>query len=517
MKLFTRKNRQNGEFGRTTRRKRRLPKLSEITIDLGNPKHQRRLLLGLILLVLFSTAFVYVNYQVYHYTESSEFCGTACHPMVSQNILYEQSPHANVECVKCHIGPGASYYVRSKLDGIRQVYAVLTDSYSKPIKSPIHNLRPAREICEECHKPETYKDNIVKTIPHYDNDQNNTLVQSTFILKMGGWQDATGIAEGIHWHITNKVYYIAADEQRQVITWVGVEQDDGSLKEYYARDMLAMAQTNFVEEAFANDEVRLMDCIDCHNRAAHYIPPPQEMVDDAIHHGVISQDIPYIRRNAVNVLSASYESTAAAYNAIEQLADFYVTNSNNTSGHDAKPANFELELMNAIAELKTIYSETTFPEMGLDWTTNPNNEDHTPTLGCFRCHDDKHISVNEHGAEIDTISVKCNLCHTVPIVGRGDQLLVESPVIVGQVPESHSDFSWTVEHRDVSETEKQDCYQCHGQGFCNNGICHNLDHPPDMLYTHADEYWKQGNQVCYTCHQDISCTRCHAGGIIKNP
>lgn len=490
-------------------------RLSDITIDLGNKTHRRVLFGSFIGVIIFFTAFLYVNYQVYHYTESSEFCGLACHPMVANNTVYEESPHAHVECVKCHIGPGTTFFIKSKIDGIRQVYAVLTDTYSKPIRSPVHNLRPARETCETCHSPTNYKDNIVKTIPHYDNDRDNTLIQSTLILKMGGWQDATGIAQGIHWHITNKVYYIAADEQRQVINWVGVEQEDGSLKEYYARDMLAMAQSNFVEEAFADEEVRLMDCIDCHNRAAHYIPPPQEVVDQAIHHDQISTDIPFIRKNAVDLLMTSYDATDDAYAAIDELGDQYLNELN--TNHTGKTVNLNQELLETMAELKIIYSQTNFPDMLLDWRTNPNNENHTPTLGCFRCHDDKHVAVDRIGTEVDVISVKCNLCHTVPIVGRGDQLLVESPVIVGAIPDSHADFSWTVEHRDVEGAEEQACYECHGQGFCNNGICHNLEHPPDMLYTHAEEYRQQGDQVCYTCHQDISCTRCHPGGIIANP
>jgi hypothetical protein len=171
----------------------------------------------------------------------------------------------------------------------------------------------------------------------------------------------------------------------------------------------------------------------------------------------------------------------------------------------------------AIEVIKEIYTETNFPDMGLNWETNPNNARHTPTLGCFRCHDGKHVSVDESGQEVELVSVQCNNCHTVPIVGRGDEIIFEAPVIVGALPESHSDFSWTVEHRDTSDEQRVECLNCHGQGFCNNGACHNLSHPPEMLFTHADEYWKQGDQVCYTCHQDILCSKCHPGGIISNP
>ncbi len=493
---------------RPYRRRLRWPK---VVIDLSRPKHRLNLLIALGVLLLVGLVFLFSGYQVYTYTESAEFCGTVCHPMKSEFVRYERSPHANVECAKCHIGPGASFFVRSKIDGLKQVVAVLANSYSRPIKSPVHNLRPARETCEECHTPTLFRDNIIKTIVHYDNDEANTPVQSTLILKMGGWRESTGVSEGIHWHITNPVYYIAADEQRQVILWVGVEQEDGTLKEFYARDMLNMAWTEFVEEARARGEIRKMDCIDCHNRTAHFIPPPEVVVDEAISVGKISRKLPYIRAKAVEVLSVEYASEAEAYAAIEGLLDFYRV------GYPEVYTKYRAELDAAIEELKRIYSSTNFPDMRLSWRTNPNNERHTPFLGCFRCHDGKHVNVDKSGNEVEVISVKCNLCHTVPIVGRGDDMLVEAPVIVGSVPPSHSDFRWTIEHRSVTEEERQECYQCHGQGFCSNSVCHNLSHPPDMLFTHAEEYRKTGNQVCYTCHQDILCSRCHPGGIVSNP
>lgn len=488
-----------------------------VTLDLGNPRHRRNLMLVFAAFSLAITAFAFTNYKLYQYTESAEFCGTVCHTMAPELARYEESPHANVECVKCHIGPGASFFVKSKIDGLRQVYAMLAGTFSRPISSPVHDLRPARETCETCHSPTSFKDNIIKSIRHYDNDATNTPVQSTLILKMGGWQDSKGVSQGIHWHISNPVYYIPADEQRQVILWVGVKQADGSMKEYFARDMLTMAQTSFVERAFENGEVREMDCIDCHNRTAHYIPSPQEAVDKAISEDRIDRSIPFIRAKALEVLTMPHSSRADAYAAIDGLKDFY------TVKRQAEMARLNPEtpengtLAQALSEIKKIYDETNFPTMAQNWETNPNNSRHTPFLGCFRCHDGKHASIDESGTEVETISVKCNLCHTVPIVGRGNELLVESPVITGPTPDSHADFRWTIEHRTVREEELDDCYQCHGQGFCSNDACHNLNHPPDMLFTHADEYYTRGDQVCYTCHQNVLCSRCHPGGVVKTP
>ncbi|MCI0519684.1 MAG: NapC/NirT family cytochrome c [Chloroflexi bacterium] len=494
------------------RRKRRL---SNLVLDLSKQRHRRFVLVFVLASFLIATGFLFGGIKVYQYTESSEFCGSVCHPMGSQFDRYEVSAHAHVECAECHIGPGASFFVKSKIDGIRQVVAVLTHSYSRPIKSPVENLRPARETCETCHSPTSYRDNVIKTHQHYDSDEANTPVRSTLILKMGGWKESTGVAHGIHWHITNEVYYIATDRARQNMAWVGVKQPDGALKEYYSREALTLGDTSFVEEARASEEMRLLDCIDCHNRAAHYIPPPDIAVDQAIADGLISSGLPFIRAKAVEALLVPYRSVEEASLAIDDLTAFYRVSYPNTY------AQRQGEVEKSIEEIKHIYSQTNFPDMALDWQTNPNNERHNPDLGCFRCHDGQHLLIDENGSPGEAISAECNLCHTVPIVGRGEDLLVEAPVIVGEVPADHQSFAWTVSHRNVQGAEEQSCHNCHGQGFCNNGACHNLEHPEDMLFSHAEVFRvasvERGEQVCYTCHQDITCTQCHPGGIVGNP
>jgi len=493
----------------------------KVTIDLSRPSHRLKLTLFLVGILIVLTGVLIGGIKGYDYTESSEFCGTTCHVMDPQFVRYEQSPHANVDCAQCHIGPGASFFVRSKIDGLRQVYATIFDTYSRPILSPVKNLRPARDTCETCHSPTNFKDNIVKTIQHYDDDPANTPIQTTLILKMGGTKESRGIIKGIHWHISSEVYYIAADEQRQSMLWVGVRQEDGTLKEFFSRDLIGMNQTEFVEQARLDGRMRTMDCIDCHNRTAHYIPYPEQAVDKAIADGHISRNLPNIRARAVELISASYDSLDQANAAFDSLADEY---SINLSGKVASnPALIQVNsqmVAEAIETLKCLYVENTFPEMKTDWTTNPNNEKHTPSLGCFRCHNNAMISItatNTEGNKRDTISAECNLCHSVPITGRGSELLFEAPVIVGSVPASHEDYSWTLTHASITDAQKQDCLLCHGQGFCNNGACHNLSHPPDMLFTHVDAFKQAGEQVCFTCHQNISCSRCHSGGVIKNP
>ena len=464
------------------------------------------------MLFLVTAGFTLSGYEIYAYTESSEFCGTLCHPMGSQYSRYTVSAHAKVECAQCHIGPGASFFVKSKIDGIRQVYAVLTHTYNRPITSPVSDLRPARETCETCHTPTSFQENVVKTITHYENDEANTPEQVTLILRMGGWKENKGVVKGIHWHVNNPVYYIASDAQRQKIAWVGVEQPDGSLQEYFSRDMLAVAKTTFVEQARQADQVRLLDCIDCHNRAAHFIPHPEAALDDAIQSSLIPADLPYIHAKSMELLSADYPSTQTALTEIDRLREYY------QAAYPQVYASRLGDIEAVIGQLKQIYSSTNFPDMNLNWETNPNNERHQPFLGCFRCHDDNHVRLDQYGNELEAISSECNLCHTVPIVGRGGDLQVEAPVIVGALPESHADFSWTIEHRNVPQAEIQDCYTCHGQGFCNNGVCHNLEHPEDMLYRHADIYKAtESKNICQTCHQEITCARCHVDGFRATP
>lgn len=72
------------------------------------------------------------------YTESVSFCGEVCHSVMEPEFTaYQDSPHARVSCVHCHIGPGATWFVKSKLSGVYQVYATVMNRYARPIATPI--------------------------------------------------------------------------------------------------------------------------------------------------------------------------------------------------------------------------------------------------------------------------------------------------------------------------------------------------------------------------------------------
>ena len=362
---------------------------------------------GIVLMVVIGVG----GYEVYEYTETASFCST-CHVMKPQYIVYQQQPHANVSCATCHIGEGASFFIKSKIDGTRQLAATLTNTYERPVPSPVKDLRPARETCQTCHSPDKFTDDVIKLHTHFESDEANTETDALLVLKLGGYDKTTKESKGIHWHIKSKVYYIAADKERQSMQWIGVEDENGKLTEYWSRDLLTAARSDFVATARADGRLRQLDCIDCHNRAAHLIEPPATLVDAALAAGQLDRNLPHLKQQSVQLLSGDYanqDQGAAAMEALElyfqrEHPDVYAKN------RDA--------IQNAVAQLQDIYRKTNFPDMKLNWQTYPNNVNHREFQGCFRCHDDKHVRIDVKGQVTDKISSACNLCHSVPIVTR---------------------------------------------------------------------------------------------------
>ena len=102
--------------------------------------------------VLFLSA---VSMQMLGFMDTPVFCGTACHSVMNPEwVTYQQSPHARVKCVDCHVGEGVDALIDSKLNGLWQIVSVTFDLLERPIPTPVHQLRPARETCEKCHWPE---------------------------------------------------------------------------------------------------------------------------------------------------------------------------------------------------------------------------------------------------------------------------------------------------------------------------------------------------------------------------
>ena len=241
-------------------------------IDLNDPRYRNATIIftGAALLLLFLS--VFGSFQAYEATESVAFCGLTCHSvMAPEHTTYQNSPHARVRCVDCHVGPGADWYVKSKLSGSYQVYSVLFHKYPQPIPAPIHSLRPAQETCERCHWPEQFFGGKEKTNVHFLPDEKNTRWTVKLLVKIGGGNPTTGQTEGIHWHmnIGSKVEYIATDAARQQIPWVQMtDLTTGKVTEYMS------TSSPLTKEEIAAAEHRRMDCMDCHNRPSHKFRSP---------------------------------------------------------------------------------------------------------------------------------------------------------------------------------------------------------------------------------------------------
>ncbi len=283
-------------------------------LDLNNPRH--RVALGLsFLVVIFLLGFSGIGgYQAYHFSDSVEFCGEACHTVMHPEFTaYQNSPHARVACVDCHIGPGAEWFVRAKLSGAYQVYSVLFHKYSRPIPTPIHNLRPAQETCEQCHWPAKFWGEQLATRIHYGSDEGNTRREVQLLVKTGGGS-VRGLSHGIHWHmnIANKISYIATDDRRQVIPWVRSEEPGGRVVEFMSTDK------PLTPEQRQKGELRRMDCMDCHSRPSHRYLPPGRALDPSFQADRIPADLPFIKKVAVEAMVPPSAPTDDAERGIER-------------------------------------------------------------------------------------------------------------------------------------------------------------------------------------------------------
>jgi len=378
---------------------------SLLAVDLSRPEDRKRLRIFVVGSIVFLLCTAIGSYQSYQVSESVEFCGQACHvPMKPEFTAYQFSPHARVACVDCHVGHGAEAFVKAKMNGVHQLIGVMTGEYDRPIKTPIRNLRPARETCEECHWPNKFSGNLDRTYHHFLTDETNTPYAVRLSLKVGGADPRTGPIGGIHWHVSqdNKIEYIASDERRMVIPWVRVTTAEGTVTEYR-------------HHKFTNDisryEIRQMDCMDCHNRPSHRYRTPNDMVDFAMSVGKIDRAIPWVKSNAVAVLIRPYDTEDQAIESI----DTYLK-----AKYPASPATDRL-----ITEVQTIYRQNFFPEMKVDWRAYPEHIGHKEWPGCFRCHDGKHITA-ETNRKIPASD--CDACHTIIAQGGDFGLLQISPM-----------------------------------------------------------------------------------------
>ena len=370
-----------------------------LSVDLSR-KRDRQLMAAFVLgSIGFLLLTAFGSYETYHLMESNTFCGRACHtPMEPQFSAHQHSAHAQVDCVACHIGPGTTAYIRTKLNGVKQLYHQIRGDFNRPIRILNPNLRLAQETCQTCHWSQKHFGDVPKTFKRFLADEENTPFTVQMLLKVGGSDPVRGPVEGIHSHmnVSNKIEFIHSDDERLEIPWVRVTDADGKVTEY---------RTEGFTDDISKHQIRTMDCMDCHNRPAHEFLSPNDAVDQALATGRIDPSIPWAKKNVVTALAAPYSTREEAQQKIEEFlrAEY--------------PDDKRVDAL--IAEAKKIYATNFFPEMKADWRAHPDHIGHKDTNGCFRCHDGTHFASD---GKTTIKGSDCNACHIITAQGAGEEL-----------------------------------------------------------------------------------------------
>ncbi len=411
-----------------------------LRVEPTDPQYMRSLWLFLSLSVVGVAVVGFIGFKAYEATDSTSFCGDACHtPMEPEAVALQESAHARVKCVECHIGQGTEAYLQAKVNGMKQLWGVLMDSYDRPVQTPIE-MRSAAQVCEECH----WRDNLwgtkLRTTTYYSLDDASSPWTVNFLFDLGGAGSASDAPSGVHWHTSGGtvVEYIATDHELQDIPWVRVIDEDG-IERIYTTPGDYIPRLNDPDT-----EIRRFDCLDCHNRPAHPLEPAARSINNALADGRIPDVLPEIKDIAMQVLLDSYEDRDAAHQGIpDGLDDFYEAEYPDAT--DRYPA----EIEQAARVLIDIYDVNFFPEMKTDYRVRQYNIGHLSWEGCFRCHDGE--KADQDG---EVISNECNLCHL--IIGQG---LGTNGVLL-DLEGSGLEF----EHPyDVLKWRERSCASCHAE------------------------------------------------------
>ena len=510
-------------------------------IDLTRPAHRA----GLTLLAIGMLAFVVLSitgsYRAYEFTESPSFCGAMCHSAMNpQYVAHQNSPHANVACAHCHVGPGMDDYFSAKVSGLRQVYQVLTDGFHRPIHASSERIPRAAETCIHCHWPDQEWGTLLDSRVRYGYDLQSSRRSLQVLPKVGGGETTEAGQGGIHAHanILNRVWFRTSSERPRVIPWVKVERPDGTVVVYEDNT------SSLDAVAVAALPERQMDCLDCHNRPAHRFLSPDEALDQALESGAVDRSLPFIKKVSVQALAGHFETQEAAREGIRgSVESFYTENFN------GEVLRRKQSLEASIASLQDIYDRNVFPEVGVDWNTYPSHVGHRSSPGCFSCHDGKHVT-----KQGDALESRCDLCHTFVRRERGSSTMIEVAADASFVhpfrSEVHASVAcWTCHtgsaspyagctscHTNTSNGHSMrfECSICHkpkaeGVSRTSCAACHPAaESPMHVLPAHADctgchqqHDWKVDQQSCLGCHAalaetacpgpttDASCTSCH--------
>jgi nitrate/TMAO reductase-like tetraheme cytochrome c subunit len=371
-------------------------------VDFANPVIRRSLnfvvLTTFINFVIVGTA----SFRGVAQMDKPSFCGQSCHVMAPEWSAYHVSSHAHVACTECHIASGMSGYVSAKLNGARQLVHVALGDYPRPIMAE-GKVPPANTTCLHCHSPNKYIGDKLLVKTSYADDEQNSMTRTLVLLHLGG-RDQFGKLSGIHGAHLGHIEYIATDTTHQTIPWVSKINADGSTTEFVSSD---------AKEPIAGEK-RVMDCIDCHNRAAHSFDTPEAALNKAMAVGSPNASLPFVRKEGIALIKADYSSQEDAASKITAgLENFY------QSQYPAVWSGKKEQIDQAAGTLVRLYGENVFPFMKVTWGTHPNNIGHNDYPGCFRCHDGSH-----NAKDGKSINNDCSVCHNLLAVDEANPKLL---------------------------------------------------------------------------------------------
>jgi hypothetical protein len=404
----------------------------------------------------------------WEYSNSDHFCANVCHQVhPEESIVHQQSIHARVRCVECHMGRLSTLHMMGlKPTHVNELWGMIV-GYERPVGS--HTLRPSRDNCEACHWPSAEHHDSIAVKKRYESDENSSESTTRLVLHTGFGVIREANAKGIHWHIENEVLFKTPVAQQREIPWVQVKSKDGTTSTYV--DVTSKVSA----EELAKADVRRMECYDCHNAVGHPFQNPSRVVDSAIAEGRIDRSLPYTKARAEAIIAALGDMSGPR---AEREAAIDKALADSTAKANVKPADQAKDKQFTEA-MREILLNTSFEARGFTWKSFPNHAGHLDFQGCFRCHNGKHL--NEKG---ESIRLQCTLCHDLPRVTlEGGKGTVPSTVAEGLTPPaSHEEPNFMHDHRMKID---ESCEMCHGKlefgreggNFCSNPACHGRQWP----------------------------------------
>ena len=239
-----------------------------------------------------------LSYRAVEQMDTVQFCGATCHVMKPEFTAHAATPpHQAVACASCHIAPGATGWFKAKMAGTNQLFAVVFNTFPRPIESAMENnkLVSSAETCEQCHARDKAISPRLRVIPSYKDDEANT--RTTTVLLMGASRPSMA-----------RIW-----DQASIYATRPPTKNGRPFPGWNTRTAKTERRKLYLASGSTADSVRSlptfeMQCVDCHNRASHAFEQADRAVNQAMASGQIAASLPFIKKESVALLKASYGS-----------------------------------------------------------------------------------------------------------------------------------------------------------------------------------------------------------------